>query len=80
MRKLGIETWRQRMFYGFVFVVGFFFQPHWFYMNFYSNPKLRDGATWVPSYEIYQVVSDPSLCASIYIAAGTQYACLQNKY
>lgn len=31
-------------------------------------------------YEIYQVVSDPSLCASIYIAAGTQYACLQNKY
>lgn len=31
-------------------------------------------------YETYQVVSDPSLCASIYIAAGTQYACLQNKY
>ena len=31
-------------------------------------------------YETYQVVSDPSLCASIYIAAGTQYACLQIKY
>ncbi len=31
-------------------------------------------------YETYQVVSDPSLCASTYIAAGTQYACLQNKY
>ena len=31
-------------------------------------------------YETYQVVSDPSLCASTYIAAGTQYACLQIKY
>jgi hypothetical protein len=31
-------------------------------------------------YETYQVVSDPSLCASTYIAAGTQYACLQNRY
>jgi hypothetical protein len=57
MRNLGIETWRQRLFYGFVFVVGFFFQPHWFYMNFYSNPKFRDGANWVPSYEIYSALS-----------------------
>jgi hypothetical protein len=57
MRSLGIETWKQRVFYGFVFAVGFFFQPNWFYMNFYSNPKFRDGATWVPSYEIYCVLS-----------------------
>lgn len=31
-------------------------------------------------YETYQVVSDSSSCASMYIAAGTQYACLQIKY
>lgn len=57
MRKLGIETWKQRVFYGFVFVIGFFFQPNWFYMNFYSNPKFRDGAAWVPSFEIYCALS-----------------------
>ena len=57
MRNLGIETWQQRVFYGFIFVIGFFYQPHWFYMNFYSNPKLRDGANWVPSYEIYSALS-----------------------
>ena len=31
-------------------------------------------------YETYQVVSDPSLCASSYLEAGTQYACLQEKF
>jgi hypothetical protein len=30
--------------------------------------------------ETYQVVSDPSLCADSYIEAGTQYACLQEKF
>ena len=30
--------------------------------------------------ETYQVVSDPSLCADSYIEAGTEYACLQEKY
>ena len=57
MKNLGIETWRQRVFYGFIFAVGFFYQPHWFYLNFYSNPKFRDGATWVPSFEIYCGIS-----------------------
>ncbi len=32
------------------------------------------------SYETYQVVSDPSLCADLYLEAGTQYACLQEKF
>jgi hypothetical protein len=31
-------------------------------------------------YETYQVVSDPSLCANLYLTAGTQYACLQEKF
>ncbi len=57
MRNLEIETWKQRVFYGFIFVVGFFFQPNWFYMNFYSNPKFRDGANWAPSFEIYSALS-----------------------
>lgn len=57
MRNLGIETWKQRVFYGLIFVVGFFFQPNWFYMNFYFNPKFRDDATWVPSFEIYSAIS-----------------------
>ena len=38
-------------------MVGFFYQPLWFYMNFYSNPKWRDGAQWVPSLEIYAAIS-----------------------
>jgi hypothetical protein len=30
--------------------------------------------------ETYQVVSDPTMCANTYIDAGTQYACLQEKF
>ncbi len=57
MKTLGIETWKQRVFYGFLFIVGYFYQPNWFYMNFYSNPKFRDDASWVPSFEVYSVLS-----------------------
>ena len=57
MRNLGIETWRQRVFYGFIFVVGFFYQPHWFYLNFYSNPKFHESADWVPPFEVYSALS-----------------------
>jgi len=57
MRNLGIETVQQRFFYSLIFVTGIFFQPHWFYMNFYSNPKFRDGASWVPSFGAYCVLS-----------------------
>jgi hypothetical protein len=31
-------------------------------------------------FETYQVVSDPSQCAESYIEAGTEYACLQDKF
>jgi len=57
MRILGLETWQQKVFYGLIFVAGYFYQPSWFYMNFYSNPKFRDGATWVPPFEIYSAIS-----------------------
>ena len=57
MRVIQTGTWRQRVFYVFIFVMGFFYQPHWFYMNFYANPKWRDGANWVPAFEIYSSVS-----------------------
>lgn len=57
MKTLGIETWKQRVFYGFIFIVGYVYQPNWIYMNFYSNPKFRDGATWVPSFEVYNALS-----------------------
>ena len=66
MKTLGIESWKQRVFYGFIFIVGFFYQPNWFYMNFYSNPKFRDGATWIPSYEIYNAISGLLTAASIW--------------
>jgi hypothetical protein len=66
MKTLGIETWKQRVFYGFVFVVGFFFQPNWFYMNFYSNPKFRDGAIWVPSFSVYNALSGFLTAVSIW--------------
>jgi hypothetical protein len=57
MKTLGIETWKQRVFYGFIFIVGYFYQPNWFYMNFYSNPKFRDDASWVPSFAVYSALS-----------------------
>ena len=57
MKKLGIETWKQRTFYGLIAIIGYFFQPNWFYQNFYSNPKFRDGATWVPPFAIYSAIS-----------------------
>jgi hypothetical protein len=66
MRNLGIETWKQRVFYGLVFLVGFFFQPNSFYMNFYSNPKFRDGANWVPSFEIYSALSGLLTAVSVW--------------
>jgi hypothetical protein len=31
-------------------------------------------------FETYQVVSNPSLCADLYIQAGAEYACLQDKF
>jgi hypothetical protein len=66
MKNLGIETWKQRAFYGIIFIVGYFFQPNWFYMNFYSNPKFRDGANWVPSFEIYSALSGLLTAVSVW--------------
>ena len=66
MRKLSTGTWKQRYFYGFTFVIGFFYQPNWFYMNFYSNPKWRDNAWWVPRYEIYSILSGIILCLAVW--------------
>ncbi len=66
MKNLGIETWKQRVFYGLVFLVGYFYQPNWFYMNFYSNPKFRDGANWAPSFEIYSALSGLLTAVSIW--------------
>lgn len=31
-------------------------------------------------YESYQIVGDSSLCASVYLEAGNQYACLREKF
>ena len=67
MKTLGIESWKQRVFYGFIFIVGFFFQPNWFYMNFYFNPKSRDGATWVPSFAVYSALSGLLTVVSIWV-------------
>ena len=57
MKKLGFETWKQRTFYGLIAIIGYLYQPNWFYQNFYSNPKFRDGAAWVPPFEIYSAIS-----------------------
>jgi hypothetical protein len=67
VRNFGIKTLKQRVFYGLVFLVGFFFQPNWFYMNFYSNPKFRDGANWVPSFEIYSALSGLLTAVTIWV-------------
>jgi len=72
MRDLGIETWQQKVFYGFIFVVGYFYQPHWFYMNFYWNPKWRDGAQWVPSFGIYSALS--GILTALIVWAGIRFA------
>jgi hypothetical protein len=66
MKTIGIETWKQRIFYGLVFIIGYFYQPNWFYMNFYSNPKFRDGASWVPSFAVYSALSGLLTAVSIW--------------
>ena len=67
MKTLGIETWKQRVFYGFTFTVGYFYQPNWLYMNFYSNPKFRDDAPWVPSFAVYSALSGFLTALSIWV-------------
>jgi hypothetical protein len=38
------------------FVIGFFYQPHWVYQNFYSNPRWVDEAWWSISYPAYLII------------------------
>jgi hypothetical protein len=45
-----------------------------------NNLKQVSCDSETAQYETYQVVSDPSLCASSYLEAGTQFACLQEKF
>jgi hypothetical protein len=37
MRKLNTGTWKQRVFYGFIAFLGFFYQPNFIYENFWSR-------------------------------------------
>jgi hypothetical protein len=41
-------------------------------MNFYSNPKFRDGANWAPSFEIYSALS--GLLTAVAIWAFIRFA------
>lgn len=61
-----------------------------------SNPTSYNSTCWEDSgsnnlrqvscdsesakYETYQVVGDPLLCADLYLEAGVQFACLQEKF
>ena len=62
MRKLNTGNWKQRIFYGFTFLVGVIYQPNFIYENFYFNPRWRDEAWWAPSFELYLTLSGLGLC------------------
>jgi hypothetical protein len=38
------------------FIIGFFYQSHWIYENFYSNPRWVDDAWWNLSYPAYLII------------------------
>ena len=64
MKKL-----RQGFFYGFVFVVGFFFQPNWFYNNVYSYSLWADKAWVINRFLIYSLFSGVVTCALVWLFA-----------
>ncbi len=56
MRKLNTGTWKQKVFYGFTFLVGVIYQPNFIYENFYYNQRWSDGAWWAPRFELYVIL------------------------
>jgi hypothetical protein len=69
MRKINTGTWQQRTFYGLTFVVGFFFQPNWFFSNVYSFDLWQDKAWLVNRFVVYSVFSGMVLCLVLWLWA-----------
>ena len=69
MRQINTGTWQQRTFYGFTFIVGFFFQPNWFFTNVYSFELWRDKTWLVNRFVVYSVFSGMVLCLVLWLCA-----------
>ena len=70
MMKINTGTWQQRTFYGFTFIVGFFFQPSWFFRNVYSFELWRDTAWMVNRFVVYSIFSGLVLCLVAWASVG----------
>jgi len=69
MRQINTGTWQQRTFYGFIFAVGFFFQPSWFFRNVYSFELWRDTVWMVNRFVVYSIFSGVVLCLVSWLSA-----------
>ena len=43
MRKINTGTWKQRVFYGFMFLIGYVRQPNFVYENFWSRADFYES-------------------------------------
>jgi hypothetical protein len=69
MNGLKTSTWFQRVFYGFVFIFGYFIQPGWFFTNVYSYELWRDKAWVINRFFVYSLFSGLVACVFVWLCA-----------
>ena len=56
MRKLDTGTWKQRVFYGFMFLIGYIRQPNFVYENFWSRAEFYESLPFAVPFWFYSIV------------------------
>jgi hypothetical protein len=56
MRKLKTGTWKQRVFYGFIFLIGYIRQPNFVYENFWSRADFYESLPFAVPFWFYSIV------------------------
>lgn len=56
MKKLNTGTWKQKTFYGFIFIAGYFYQPNFIYENFWSRADFYKYIPFTVPFWFYSIV------------------------
>ena len=56
MRKLNTGTWKQRVFYGLMFFIGYIRQPNFVYENFWSRADFYESLPFAVPFWFYSIV------------------------
>lgn len=56
MTKLSIGTWKQRVFYGSMFLLGYLYQPNFIYENFWSRADFYKSIPFTVPFWLYSIV------------------------